>query len=85
MLTQTSSVFYFFLGGVILYWQIFVEMNQVRNELNEKLLEIKRLQNGLDRHENRDVDGTFERLKRVIASLEKENNNLKVVICYQCL
>ncbi|KAF8017058.1 hypothetical protein BT93_H2311 [Corymbia citriodora subsp. variegata] len=58
--------------------KIFVEMNQVRNELNEKLLETKRLQNGLDRHENKDVDGTFERLKRVIASLEKENNNLKV-------
>ncbi|XP_030457283.1 golgin candidate 3-like [Syzygium oleosum] len=58
--------------------KIFVEMNQVRNELNEKLLEIKRLQNGLDRHENKDVDATFERLKRVIASLEKENNNLKV-------
>lgn len=57
--------------------KIFMEMNKVRNELNEKLLEIKRLQNGLDRHENKDVDGTFERLKRVIASLEKENIDLK--------
>ncbi|KAI3411221.1 uncharacterized protein J3R85_018272 [Psidium guajava] len=58
--------------------KIFVEMNQVRNELNEKLLEIKRLQNGLNRHDNKDVDGTFDRLKRVIASLENENNNLKM-------
>ncbi|KAL7238993.1 hypothetical protein ACSBR2_004982 [Camellia fascicularis] len=55
-----------------------MEMNRIRDELNEKISEIRRLQIELTRRENAETDDIAEGLKRVIATLEKENNNLKM-------
>lgn len=53
------------------------EMIQMRNELNEKISETRRLQMELNRLENEDVTDVGS-LKRVIATLENENAVLKV-------
>ncbi|XP_028107649.1 uncharacterized protein LOC114306576 [Camellia sinensis] len=55
-----------------------MEMNKIRDELNEKILEVRRLQIELTRRENAETDDIVDGLKRVIATLEQENNNLKV-------
>ncbi|KAA8520693.1 hypothetical protein F0562_015035 [Nyssa sinensis] len=55
-----------------------MEMSKIRDELNEKISEIKRLQMELKRREDTKSDDIVEDLKRVIASLEKENSNLKM-------
>ncbi|CAL5391382.1 unnamed protein product [Camellia sinensis] len=54
-----------------------MEMNKIRDELNEKILEVRRLQIELTRRENAETDDIADGLKRVIATLEQENNNLK--------
>ncbi|XP_052193410.1 golgin candidate 4 [Diospyros lotus] len=54
------------------------EMNKVNAELSEKITEVGRLQMELNRRENEKTDEIAENLKRVIAALEKENNNLKM-------
>ncbi|KAI8031736.1 hypothetical protein LOK49_LG01G00717 [Camellia lanceoleosa] len=54
-----------------------MEMNKIRDELNEKISEVRRLQMELTRRENAETDDIADGLKRVIATLEKENNNLK--------
>ncbi|KAI8022679.1 Golgin candidate 3 [Camellia lanceoleosa] len=46
--------------------------------LNEKISEVRRLQMELNRRDNIEADDTAEGLKRVIATLEKENNSLKM-------
>lgn len=54
------------------------EMNKIRDELGRKSSEIRHLQMELNKKENikaTDVTGGF---KRLIASLEKENSDLKV-------
>ncbi|WRX10538.1 hypothetical protein QQP08_003025 [Theobroma cacao] len=53
------------------------ELSKIRNELNEKIIEIRRLQMELNRRENDSADDTLENLRRVIATLEKENTHLK--------
>uniref|UniRef100_A0A2N9FE33 GRIP domain-containing protein n=1 Tax=Fagus sylvatica TaxID=28930 RepID=A0A2N9FE33_FAGSY len=55
-----------------------MEMSIIRNELGEKISEIKRLQMELTRREDEDADDVLENLKRVIASLEKQNSSLKM-------
>ncbi|XVF73109.1 hypothetical protein PTKIN_Ptkin12aG0175100 [Pterospermum kingtungense] len=55
----------------------FTELSKIRNELNEKVIEIRRLQMELNRREDESADDTLENLKRVIATLEKENTHLK--------
>ncbi|CAL5322784.1 unnamed protein product [Camellia sinensis] len=54
-----------------------MEMNKIRDELNEKISEVRRLQIELTRRENAETNDIADGLKRVIATLEKENNNLK--------
>ncbi|CAL5392091.1 unnamed protein product [Camellia sinensis] len=54
-----------------------MEMNKIRDELNEKISEVRRLQIELTRRENAETDDIADGLKRAIATLEKENNNLK--------
>ncbi|CAL5328058.1 unnamed protein product [Camellia sinensis] len=54
-----------------------MEMNKIRDELNEKISEVRRLQIELTRRENAETDDIADGLKTVIATLEKENNNLK--------
>ncbi|KAG2725401.1 hypothetical protein I3760_01G064400 [Carya illinoinensis] len=54
------------------------EMNNIRNELNEKISEIKQLQRELKGRKEEGADDIAQSLKRVIASLEKENNSLKM-------
>ncbi|XP_062155719.1 golgin candidate 3 isoform X2 [Alnus glutinosa] len=54
------------------------ELSKVCNELNEKNLEIKRLQMELNRREDDDAGGVLDGLKRVIVGLEKENSSLKM-------
>ncbi|KAL6126246.1 hypothetical protein ACLB2K_074297 [Fragaria x ananassa] len=51
-----------------------IEMSKIHNELNDKISEISRLQMELNRRE----DGNAENFKRLIATLEKENNSLKM-------
>ena len=62
----------------LICWQTSMEMSIIRNELGEKISEIKRLQMELTRREDEDADDVLENLKRVIASLEKQNSSLKV-------
>lgn len=50
----------------------------MRKELNGKLSELRRLQMELNRREDGDANDVVENLKRVVATLEKENNSLKV-------
>ncbi|MCL7042543.1 hypothetical protein MKW94_018704 [Papaver nudicaule] len=55
------------------------EMKELQNQLNDKLLEIRRLQSELTRRDNEEeTNETIGRLKRVIATLEQENTNLKI-------
>ncbi|CAL5371727.1 unnamed protein product [Camellia sinensis] len=54
-----------------------MEMNKIRDELNEKISKVRRLQIELTRRENAETDDIADCLKKVIATLEKENNNLK--------
>lgn len=56
----------------------FEEMNKIRDELNGKISEIRRLQMGLNNRNNAEGDGLVESLKGVVATLEKENSNLKI-------
>lgn len=46
--------------------------------MSEKLSEINRLQLELNRREDEDADDISETLKGAVATLEMENNNLKV-------
>lgn len=62
----------------VLCWQTSKELSKICNELNEKNLEIKRLQMELNRREDDDAGGVLDGLKRVIVGLEKENSSLKV-------
>ncbi|XP_028104394.1 FACT complex subunit Ssrp1-like, partial [Camellia sinensis] len=59
------------------FGDIKMEMNKIRDELNEKISEVRRLQIELTRRENAETNDIADGLKRVIATLEKENNNLK--------
>ncbi|XWS35844.1 hypothetical protein CRYUN_Cryun20dG0031000 [Craigia yunnanensis] len=54
------------------------ELSKIRNELNEKIIEIRRLQMELNRREDESADDTLKNLKRVIATLQKENTHLKM-------
>ncbi|XVE73792.1 hypothetical protein DITRI_Ditri11bG0146800 [Diplodiscus trichospermus] len=56
----------------------FTELSKLRNELNEKIMETRRLQMELNRQEDESANETLENLKRVIATLEKENTHLKM-------
>lgn len=60
------------------YWQTSLEMGKIHKELNEKLSELRQLQMELNRRGNEDVDDNVQNLKRVIATIERENNKLKV-------
>lgn len=54
-------------------------MNEIRDELNQKIAEVRRLQMEINKRETAEADDDIaEGLKRVIASLEKENYDLKV-------
>lgn len=55
------------------------EMNEIRDELNQKIAEVRRLQMEFNKRETAEADDDIaEGLKRVIASLEKENYDLTV-------
>ncbi|KAK2995825.1 hypothetical protein RJ640_006164 [Escallonia rubra] len=56
----------------------FADMSKIHEELNQKRLEISRLQVELNTRNTALADDSIESLKRLIAPLEKENNNLKV-------
>ncbi|KAI9182675.1 hypothetical protein LWI28_027730 [Acer negundo] len=55
-----------------------LEMGKIHKELNEKLSELRQLQMELNRRGNEDVDDNVQDLKRVIATIERENNKLKM-------
>ncbi|KAJ7007750.1 hypothetical protein NC653_006699 [Populus alba x Populus x berolinensis] len=55
-----------------------MDVNKIHDELNEKTSEIRRLQMELSRWEDADPDDSVKNLKRVIATLEKENANLRM-------
>lgn len=65
--------------------QTSLEMSKIRRELNEKFSEIGRLQMELDARGRKDANDDAQSLKRAIATLEKENNNLKVKTFVHCL
>ncbi|XP_076903461.1 golgin candidate 4-like isoform X2 [Bidens hawaiensis] len=52
------------------------EMNKLRDELNQKISEVRHLQ--MVFKENAEANDAAECLKRVVASLEKENKDLKI-------
>ncbi|XP_012490029.1 golgin candidate 3 isoform X2 [Gossypium raimondii] len=54
------------------------ELSKIRNESNEKTIEISRLQKELNRQEDESSDDTMENMKRLVATLEKENTHLKM-------
>ncbi|KAI4355124.1 hypothetical protein L6164_003927 [Bauhinia variegata] len=54
------------------------EILRIRNELNEKVSEIKRLQTEQGRQKNEGVNDAMDGLKRLIKTLEKENATLKM-------
>ncbi|KAK1418666.1 hypothetical protein QVD17_27811 [Tagetes erecta] len=53
------------------------EMNKIRDELSRKVSEIRQLQMEFNKKENAKTNDAAESLKRVVASLEKENLDLK--------
>ncbi|MED6133333.1 hypothetical protein PIB30_027367 [Stylosanthes scabra] len=55
-----------------------MEMTKLRDELNEKVSEIKRLQFELTRRENDVAGEAADGLKRLVKTLEKENATLKM-------
>ncbi|KAK3194704.1 hypothetical protein Dsin_026014 [Dipteronia sinensis] len=55
-----------------------LEMGKIHKELNEKLSELRQLQMELNRRGNEDVEDNVQNLKRVIATIERENNKLKM-------
>ncbi|KAL5792317.1 hypothetical protein ACOSP7_000911 [Xanthoceras sorbifolium] len=55
-----------------------MEMGKIHKELNEKLSEIRQLQLELNKRGNEDVDDNVQNLKGVIATIERENNKLKM-------
>ena len=58
--------------------QASIEMNKIRNELDDKRSVIQRLQMELTRREDEEPNDVVESLKGVIENLEKENSCLKV-------
>jgi hypothetical protein len=64
--------------------QTSVDVSKIHNELNEKSSEIRRLQIELSTREDEDPNVNVKSLKRVIATLEKENANLKVSCILKC-
>jgi len=64
--------------------QTSVDVSKIHNELNEKTSEIRRLQIELSTREDEDPNVNVKSLKRVIATLEKENANLKVSCILKC-
>ncbi|KAK3004637.1 hypothetical protein RJ639_019871 [Escallonia herrerae] len=56
----------------------FADMSKIHDELNHKRLEISRLQVELNTRNTAYADDSIESLKRLIATLEKENTNLKM-------
>ncbi|XP_076943027.1 golgin candidate 4-like [Bidens hawaiensis] len=54
------------------------EMNKLRDELNQKISEVRHLQMELNKKENAEANDATGSLKRVVASLEKENKDLKI-------
>ncbi|KAI3493451.1 hypothetical protein L1887_41841 [Cichorium endivia] len=57
---------------------MFTEMNKIKDELSRKISEIKHLQMELSKKENTEANDATERLKRTVATLEKENIHLKI-------
>ena len=55
-----------------------MQLGKTQKELNEKLSEIRQLQMKLSRKGSEDVDDNVQSLKRVIATMKRENNKLKV-------
>ncbi|KAL0426062.1 UNVERIFIED_CONTAM: Golgin candidate 4 [Sesamum radiatum] len=53
------------------------EMHKTRNELNQRISDIGKLQMELQGKNREETDGTVERLKEVISILEDENRNIK--------
>lgn len=60
------------------FWKTSAEISKISSELNEKMSEISRLQMELNRREDENANNGAESLKRLIATLQKENNSLKV-------
>ncbi|CAI8607611.1 unnamed protein product [Vicia faba] len=54
------------------------ELRKVQYELNVKASEIKHLRFELTRRKNEEAEEDFDSLKRLIKTLEKENNTLKI-------
>ncbi|KAH1080986.1 hypothetical protein J1N35_020747 [Gossypium stocksii] len=54
------------------------ELSKIRNESNKKTIEINCLQKELNKGEDESSDDTMENMKRLVATLEKENTHLKM-------
>lgn len=54
------------------------EVARIHDEMNQKVAEIQHLRINFHKRDNKEAVEEVEDLKRVIAVLQKENNNLKV-------
>lgn len=60
------------------------EMRKTHGELTQKVSQIGRLQEELQRREQEESNDTIEKLKNTIASLRDENTSIKVIV-WQCV
>lgn len=57
-----------------------MEMQKTRDELNQKISEVGRLQKELRRSAQEESSDTIEKLKNTIATLQDENRSIKVIV-----
>lgn len=74
------SALQFFNEFFVFPLQLSTEMTTIHDELNEKMLEIKRLQKELQRRDNDEADEGVDILKKAVIDLQNENIVLKVAL-----
>lgn len=74
------SALQFFNEFFVFPLQLSNELTKINDELNQKMLEIKRLQKELQRRDNDEADGGVDILKKAVMDLQNENIVLKVAL-----
>lgn len=74
------SALQFFNEFFVFPLQLSTELTKIHDELNQKMLEIKRLQKELQRRDNDEADEGVDILKKAVMDLQNENIVLKVAL-----
>lgn len=74
------SALQFFNEFFVFPLQLSNELTKINDELNQKMLEIKRLQKELQRRDNDEADEGVDILKKAVMDLQNENIVLKVAL-----